>query len=403
MIRSFSCKNFYSFADESKISFLVNEKTPNKETNFSAPSGDRLSKALVVIGPNASGKTNLIKILPFLKWFILESFNMKPEAEIPVKPFLFHDFKDKPIELSVEFEIKKNVYIYSLALNGKRVLTEELKIKNKTKQKVTTKILFSRKWDKEKEKYDFTDKNFELPNNFSNLIRSNASIIGTANQFNHQGSKLIGEFWQKLETNVSEIGLVDELIFFAAPFNFYQALDFYSENIALKEKAEKLLSRFDLGLESFSVEKDKKAQGVSLDAQVLHLFNGQSHKLPIQYESSGTKQLFTLLRSILKVLDQGGVAVLDELDANLHPEMVSALYELFVSPESNPKNAQIIFSTHSHQILNELDKYQVVLVEKNENGSSEAWRLDEVSGVRADDNYYAKYVAGAYGAYPNID
>ncbi len=403
MIRSFSCKNFYSFADESKVSFLVNEKTPNKETYFSAPSGDRLSKALVVIGPNASGKTNLIKILPFLKWFILESFNMKPEAKIPVKPFLFHDFKDKPIELSVEFEIKKNVYIYSLALNGKRVLTEELKIKNKTKQKVTTKILFSRKWDKEKEKYDFTDKNFELPNNFSNLIRSNASIIGTANQFNHQGSKLIGEFWQKLETNVSEIGLVDELIFFAAPFNFYQALDFYSENIALKEKAEKLLSRFDLGLESFSVKKDKKAQGVSLDAQVLHLFNGQSHKLPIQYESSGTKQLFTLLRSILKVLDQGGVAVLDELDANLHPEMVSALYELFVSPESNPKNAQIIFSTHSHQILNELDKYQVVLVEKNENGSSEAWRLDEVSGVRADDNYYAKYVAGAYGAYPNID
>ena len=151
------------------------------------------------------------------------------------------------------------------------------------------------------------------------------------------------------------------------------------------------------------MKKDKKAQGVSLDAQVLHLFNGQSHKLPIQYESSGTKQLFTLLRSILKVLDQGGVAVLDELDANLHPEMVSALYELFVSPDTNPKNAQIIFSTHSHQILNELDKYQVVLVEKNENGSSEAWRLDEVSGVRADDNYYAKYVAGAYGAYPNID
>lgn len=403
MIRSFSCKNFYSFADESKISFLINDKAPDKESYFKSPAGDRLNKALVVIGPNASGKTNLIKVLPFLKWLILESFNMKPEAEIPVKPFLFHDFKNKPIELSVEFEIKKDVYIYTVSLNTKRVLEEELKIRNQTKQKITTKVLFSRKWDEKKEKYDFVDKNFKLPNNFGNLIRSNASIVGTAIQFNHENSKLIGEFWRKVQTNVSEMGLPEDFLFFSAPFNFYQAIDFYSENKVLKEKAEKLLSRFDIGLKSFSVKKEKKGQNVSLDAHVLHFFDGQTHKLPIQYESSGTKQLFTLLKSILQALDRGGTAVLDELDANLHPDMVSTLYELFISPDTNPKNAQIIFSTHSLRILSELDKYQIVLVEKNDKGSSEAWRLDEVSGVRADDNYYAKYVAGAYGAVPRID
>jgi hypothetical protein len=53
-------------------------------------------------------------------------------------------------------------------------------------------------------------------------------------------------------------------------------------------------------------------------------------------------------------------------------------------------------------LLNKLDKYQIVLVEKNENGISEAWRLDEVSDVRPDENYYSKYIAGAYGAVPKI-
>ena len=122
----------------------------------------------------------------------------------------------------------------------------------------------------------------------------------------------------------------------------------------------------------------------------------------MQYESSGTKQLFVLLKTILLVLLKGGVAVLDEFDVNLHPEMVLALFELFIQPETNPKNAQLLFSTHSHRILSNLDKYQIILTEKNDKGESESWRLDECSGVRADDNYYSKYIAGAYGAVPKL-
>ena len=141
---------------------------------------------------------------------------------------------------------------------------------------------------------------------------------------------------------------------------------------------------------------------MSINVQVTHSFGGQTEYLPMQYESSGTKQLFVLLKTILLVLDKGGVAVLDEFDVNLHPEMVRALFELFIQPETNPTNAQILFSTHSHLILSKLDKYQIILIEKNGKGASESWRLDDVSGVRADDNYYAKYIAGAYGAVPKF-
>ncbi|MCX6794807.1 MAG: AAA family ATPase [Candidatus Falkowbacteria bacterium] len=405
MIHSFSCKNFYSFSDLTTVDFSVNDKAPINNGYFTAPSGNRLSKIETVIGPNASGKTNLLKVLPFLKWLISDSFIANPSSSLPVKPFLFGELKNKPTELSVDFEINGNVYSYSFILNEKKILLEELKVKNKTNQKVTSKKLFSRKWDQETEKYILDDKNFNLPKDFDNLLRANASVISVAVRLNHKGSQDILNFWQKVETNVVEAGWVGDHLLPNSGQQLIEALDFYSDdkNEILKKEAEKLLSRFDLGLESFDIKKEKKENSLSLNVKVSHSFDGHIERLPMQYESSGTKQLFVLLKTILLVLNKGGVAILDEFDVNLHPEMVMSLFELFIQPETNPNNAQILFSTHSHRILSRLDKYQIILTEKNKKGASESWRLDEMgSSVRADDNYYTKYIAGAYGAVPKL-
>ena len=405
MIHSFSCKNFYSFSDLTIIDFSVNDKAPFNNGYFTAPSENRLSKIETVVGPNASGKTNLLKILPFLKWLISDSFIANPSSSLPVKPFLFGELKNKPTELSVDFEIDSSVYSYSFILNENKILQEELKVKNKTKQKITSKKVFSRKWDQKTEKYILDDKNFNLPKDFNNLLRTNASVVSVAVRLNHKGSQDILNFWKKVETNVVEAGWVGDHLLPNSGQQLIEALDFYSDgkNEILKKEAEKLLSRFDLGLESFDIKKEKKENSLSLNVRVSHSFNGRIEHLPMQYESSGTKQLFVLLKTILLVLNNGGVAILDEFDVNLHPEMVMSLFELFIQPETNPNNAQILFSTHSHRVLSRLDKYQIVLVEKNNKGVSESWRLDEMgSSVRSDDNYYTKYIAGAYGAIPKL-
>lgn len=403
MIHFFSCKNFYSFPKKTTVSFVVNENAPDNNGYLTTPSGVRLSKAEIVIGPNASGKTNLLKIVPFLKWIILDSFNINPSAPIPIQPFMFSDLKNKPSELSVEFEINGNIYLYEFVLNSNRIISENLKVKNKTKKRVTYKVLFSRNWEGVSEKYNFEGKNFDLPKGFENLLRSNASVIGSASRLNHKKSQEIAKYWQQVETNVIEAGWIGDHLLLNATQQLPEVFNFYSENESLKKEAEKLLSRFDLGLAGFEIEKQKQENGFLLNIKATHLLNGQKHYLPVQYESSGTKQLFVLLKTILQVLTKGGVAILDEFDVNLHPEMVLLLFELFIQPETNPKNAQILFSTHSHLVLSKLDKYQIVLTEKNEDGSSESWRLDEMSGVRADDNYYSKYIAGAYGAIPKIN
>jgi len=403
MIHSFSCKNFYSFKDLATLDFEVDNNAPANDGYFVAKSSARLSKIETVIGPNASGKTNLLKVLPFLKWLIIDSFDTKPEDTIVVQPFAFGDAKDRPTELSVVFDVDEKVYTYIFTLNKQRILSEELSSTSFVKEKRGNKRLFTRTWNNLTSRYVLDGKNFDLPSGFENILRSNASVVGSAFRLNHKESQEIAKFWQKIETNVAEAGWTGDYFLSNRIPQWFEALIFYSDNEVLKKEAEKLLSRFDLGLNGIVFEKEKTGGGLTIkNVQAIHSFNGKDQTLPILYESSGTKQLFIVLKTILQALENGSVAIVDEFDINLHPEMVLALFDLFIQPETNPKNAQLLLSTHSHVLLSKLDKYQIVLVEKNENGISEAWRLDEVSNVRSDENYYSKYMAGAYGAVPKI-
>lgn len=402
MIHSFSCKNFYSFGDEVTIDFSVNKNAPKNASYFTTKSGTRLSKVETVIGPNASGKTNILKILPFLKWLIVDSFKADPEAQLPVKPFAFGKIENEPSCLSVVFEIEGKIYTYTFSITQKSIISEDLKVTSFAEKKKSTKKVFSRTWNDKEKRYDFDGDKFGLPKDFENLLRSNSSVISTAARLNHKESRKISSLWQNLETNVVEAGWVGDRLMPNAGQQVLEALDFYSQNDSLKKEAEKLLARFDLGLSEFDIKREKTEDGFTLMARALHSIDGESYPLNLNYESSGTKQLFVILKSILTALANGSVAVIDEFDVNLHPEMVLALFDLFIHPETNPNNAQLFFSTHSHLILTKLDKYQIILVEKNERGVSEAWRLDSVAEVRSDDNYYTKYIAGAYGAVPQL-
>ncbi len=401
MIHSVTCKNFYSFGEPTSLSFVVNDNAPKNNGYFVAPSGARLSKVEAVIGPNASGKTNLLKILPFLKWLITDSFNLPPQAPLPVQQFMFDGYKNKPVEFSVVFEIQGSIYTYSFILDQSKILFEELKLTSQVNKNKSSKKIFARTWNNDTNQYDLTD-NFDLPKGIESLLRLNASIISVAARLNHEESQKISNLWLLMESNVGEAGWVGDQAMPNFTQSILSALDFFSDNDILKIEAEKLLSRFDLGLEGFEIEKQKKENSFSMSVKVVHSFDGKKEYIPLHYESSGTKQLFILLKHILQALAQGGIAIIDEFDVNLHPEMVMALFELFIQPETNTKNAQLMFSTHSHMVLSELDKYQIVFTEKNKKGMTESWRLDEMSGVRSDENYFAKYMAGAYGAVPKL-
>lgn len=396
MIHKLRLKNFYSFLEETSIDFVVDKNAPVTDAYFTDPFENRLTKFMAFIGPNASGKTNLLKGIAFINWFITASFfNSKPEDEIPFKPFMFCS-KSDPSEFEIVFETKGKIFKYQLTATTKRVLSEYLSVKNKSTNRF--KSLFKRDWNSAKNKYEYDMKPFDLPGDFVRLVRENASIISTAHHINHKQSVEIIDYFSSVQSNIYEGGKV------SPDHTPAQAIEFYAKNPAMRERAEEILSKFDLGISKIKIEEittQDKQTGYVVNSAHKSIDEKKEYLLPFQYESTGTRNLFTLLRNILWVLDKGGVAVLDEMDTDLHPLMVPEIISLFTSKTYNPHNAQLLFSVHTAQVLNELDKQQITLVEKDERNISESWALKDLN-VRVDENFYAKYMSGAYGAVPNL-
>ncbi len=396
MIHSVAFKNFFSFKEESSISLVVKDKAPETEIYFLDESDTRLSKVLAIFGYNASGKTNALKTISFLQWFITDAYTENPDSKMPVIPFKFVDSNKSSdlMEISVEFSVKKNKYFYFVELTAEKILNEKLQKKELGKKKFKT--LFERTWD-ELDEHNYTWKdNFGLGTRFKKRLRQNASVLATSIRDEHKESLEIFDFWKKVSTNVTIMGKIDDEV-----RNTIDAAKFFDENKKLHKKANELLQKFDLGLNNIKIKKsESENHNISFNLSGVHYGD---YELAFAFESAGTRKFYALLKNILFVLENGGVAVLDEFDTDLHPMMSEALLEMFFSKEMNPHNAQLIFSAHSPHLLNLLDKYGIVLAEKNNKGESELWRLDEVKGVRLDDNYYAKYVAGAYGAIGNIE
>ena len=128
MIYSFSFKNFCSFADKATISFEDIRKgvETSNDMFINTPLGARLSKVMILIGPNASGKTNALKALAFLRWFVVYSFQdvRVEKAEVPLDAFIFSDNQDNVSELELVFEHNRNVYKYVLHLCKTHVVRE---------------------------------------------------------------------------------------------------------------------------------------------------------------------------------------------------------------------------------------------------------------------------------------
>jgi hypothetical protein len=411
MIREITVKNFYSFKEKNKISFLVNKKVPCTDAYVDSINKDRLTKILACFGSNASGKTNLLKIIPFISWFINDSFNLKPDEKIPFSKFLFEKNNQEPAEISICFDHLKKIYRYSISMNECQIINEALHVY----ESKSFKYLFKRTWNESRNQYSFLAQNYGQTKSFTESVkkRKNASVFSIALQYEHEESKSITAYFLNINSNVQKndksiAGSKDLGI-----LTLFDSAKYFNKNPDYMNYTQRILSKFDLGLsaiETIDISKASDHEGAekSDESKVylpfgIHIGKDKSeHKLPFFRESHGTQHLYVFLCRIQPILEQGGIAIIDELEDDLHPHIIRSLIDLFISRKSNPKNAQLLFSSHSIEIMKYLDKYQVLLVEKDEYGCSKILRLDEIKGVRSDDNIYAKYDSGAYGAIPNI-
>jgi AAA15 family ATPase/GTPase len=409
MIHSFTFKNFCSFSEESAISFEDIRRGQETQSNMFADSlaGVRLSKITTVIGPNASGKTNALKALAFLSWFVRNSFvGLEGEKEkIPVDTFAFSENKDKPSEFEIVFEHKGETYKYLLHLCRTHVIKEELYKKDKKTNHFN--YLFKRIWNETTQKSEISQRINLKTEVVKEILRKNVSLVAASVAIKNDFLTDISAFWRKIISNVNRMGKSWDTVSLEEQ-GLFQAAEEYNKNKNLFGKAIRFLKDIDLGLEDIGIREGEAQNATTGETKKIylpygiHLINGKKYQLPFAFESSGTKNMFVLLHFLLPAIEQGGIAIIDELEIDLHPHTLPRIIELFGNPVTNPKNTQLLFTTHSLEILSHLEKEQVILVEKNKECKSEMYRLDELKGIRRDDNIYAKYMAGAYGAVPNI-
>ena len=230
--------------------------------------------------------------------------------------------------------------------------------------------------------------------------RQNASLISTALQY---GIEVFGhEVFSKCTTNMHSFGRNQFPM-----FDVRWAAESYHKDPESMDLVTELLTAWGLGLSGLRIDEEEHPYIEDKKSKIYSTYglhkdkNGRAFELPFSYESSGTQSCFILLTKLLSVLKAGGLAVIDEIENDLRPNMVEPILDLFTDPNSNPHNAQIIFTCHSPEVLDFLQKSQVIFVEKTE-CESEAYRGDEITGLRSDDNLRAKYMSGALGAVPSL-
>lgn len=410
MIHSFSASNFYSIGDRVEISLISKRsKVESPELYSDAPLAQKISKIAFIGGKNSSGKTNVLRIPAFLRYMLVDSFGGSPNnREIPIKAFI--PTADEPSSLETRFSIDEDsIFTYHITLNADKITEESLERESFINKRAAKHCVFKRELaglNSNKYKISFSDELGFLNKvvTLEQLLNGNkrTSFIALINNFDDGGIiSNITKCWQNVLSNTTQFGSMETEIPMTQ-LSTNTLMEIY-EDSQLKDAVSAILTRYDIG---FSEIAKQKNAGINGDETVYGLIHNYRYSpafgMTMSSESSGTKRLIILLAYIMRVLSTGGVAVIDEMDAFLHPVIFEDMVEKFMSTTTNKNNAQLVFSAHSYGILSALDKQQITFTDRNDKGETVAWRLDDVQGVRVDDNYYTNYIAGKYDAIPRI-
>jgi AAA15 family ATPase/GTPase len=139
--------------------------------------------------------------------------------------------------------------------------------------------------------------------------------------------------------------------------------------------------------------------------RLVHRTARERTPLDFAAESEGTRTWFRLIGPVLTALRSGSLLLFDELDANLHPTLSAELIRLFHDPATNQVGAQLVFTSHDTSLLNHLNRDEVWLTEKDEDGATRLGALAEFAGeqVRRSQNLEKAYLHGRFGALPDVD
>lgn len=430
MLINFRFKNFKSFYEENQLSLQSVKDDELQEINtffvdeslFNKDEPNELLKSAIIFGANASGKSNVIKGLQYMYNAIQVSAAPQFYVIKANDPFAFYeDSYEKESLYEVEIIQNNTYYKYGFTILQGKIKEEWLFRK---KERLTQ--VFKR----HDNKIDITGNA-----NVQNLINVPDTVLFLSIGLNYNLS--ISEYIKDVLQWFGSILIVFE--------NNANSLDIYTtENEKYKKQALEILQKADIGIRNMTVVKDKVADlrdlnavlalnmrmqtnpnmygqlkqenenmyNIDLDTK-FDVYNSKNKKVGERnvmlykdkgFHSEGTTRLLCYLGWILAALDKGRVIFIDEIDSKLHFLVADYLIKMFNSIDKNTNNAQLICTAHNVMLMDEdLRRDQIYFTSKNKYGVSELVSLADFKGVRKNDLFSKKYLAGFYSDLPNMN
>lgn len=409
MLIEFRVENHRSIRDEQVLTMEAGRVGDADDPRPRTVKGhnEKLLPAAAIYGANASGKSNVLSALEYTRNAILNSQRYwGPSEGVPREPFAWGPKRDEVSLFEIEIVTHGARHQYGFTVNGTSICEE---------------WLFA--WPRGKKQTWFTreDGAFKFGDGLKGenrlieaVTRQNALFLSSAAQHNHEQLTSVYSWFRRLRAvNVRRRGSGAARYHIARLFDQENA-DRYrpmlrqeeSEPQVLLDRLRTLIKIADFGISdvrvNWSESPGRNAQFPQL--QFRHA-ESQDAWLPFEDESHGTQTFLELSLPIARALRDGGVLLVDELEASLHPELARMIVELFNRPDANPLHAQLLFTTHDTAMLGntlgepELRRDQVWLTEKSQEGATLLYPLTDYVPRKAE-NLERGYLLWRYGATP---
>lgn len=416
MIQEFSFKNYLSIKETQSLSFVPRRSDLNNEL-FTAEvvPGVRLLKSAMIYGANASGKTNILKAINFLRDIVIET--RRRGEKTGFIPFKFDDDTvNSPGEFEIIFYQNQNKFRYYLKITATEIIEEEL---NYYKTQNPAKIFYRKMISKQEIHIEYS-KEFGVNKAEAEMIRArvlpNVSVLSTLGEVSPKKEYILRAYnWFFKELNPfitpeTELkGCTSGMIFDDENVKKLMTImmrkaDFNIDSIFEEEEIELNGNNSVNRPYALNFVKDNKlfVRSVNFSHSILVGNEKKSFNLDDELESKGTWRYFGLAGTLLEILHGNKVLFIDEIDSSIHPDLLNYFYSMFLV---NSKRAQLIFTIHSRDLLadKELSRRDSIwFTEKQKDGSTDLYSIADMKGIRNDNSFDKLYKSGKFGAIPNL-
>lgn len=402
MLYRLELENFYSVRLPQALDLRVADNVPDEPERLDPVfkgSKERAARVIAIFGPNASGKTTVLKAIAFLRWFISDSDRGSPDAGLPCERFNDAFAATAPMRLAIEFggrldltsdppddTTEYGAWRYELEMqpgpNRITVVSEVLRQRPAGKSKWARS--FERVGNKVKAARSFNISGFSP---IVNKVRDNASLISTLAHINHKPSLALRSAALMIAGNVG----IDRF-----EYNDDIVAPHYASNDFRLKTLNREIQRIDVGIKRMYVDQTANGPIAMFEHEGLEL------PMPMSLESRGTRTFIKYFPLIDMAFESGGLALIDEIDVSIHPLILPEIIKWFHDPKRNPHRAQLWITCHAASLLEDLLKEEIFFCEKDKLGRTSIFGLQDIQNVRRTDNRYRKYLSGVYGAIPQI-